>query len=378
MRTPGLFAKCRYRFWTFPSVALATLLASLCASQANPASAEPPIKAMVQVRLAGETIEGQPLAWSSRLVHLLARDGQLVSFSPGSNPGLRQSSPRFYSYTPSEMRARLYSEFDDKTFAIAITQHYVVVYPKNSKAPWATRFEELYKQFYHYFSVRGATLHDAKCPLVAIVFPSKAAYQQYSRSHGMKISDNYWGHYARNTNRVYLFDVQADYPQLKWEDASALIVHEATHQTAFNTGIHSRFGDSPRWVTEGLAMMFEARGVWNSSRYQHQNDRINRERLNEFRETLAKRPPHWFAQLILSDAPFNSQEKEAYAEAWAFSFYLCETNPRLYAKYLARTAAQQDFADYSSTARLRDFTEIFGDNLKLIDAQFLRYIEKLK
>jgi hypothetical protein len=375
MPTPALTAGYQRRSRT---AIFAILLGMLCLVLASSASAEPPIKAMVQVRLAGETVEGQPLAWSNSLVHLLGRDGQLISFSPGSSPDLRQSSPRFYSYTPSEMRARLYTEFDDKKFAIAITQHYVVVYPKASKAPWATRFEELYKQFYHYFQVRGASLHDANCPLVAIVFPNKAAYQQYSRSHGMKISDNYWGHYARNTNRVYLFDVQADYPQLKWDDAAALIVHEATHQTAFNTGIHSRFGDSPRWITEGLAMMFEARGVWNSGRYQQQSDRINRERLTEFRETLAKRPPHWFAQIIINDASFATREKEAYAESWAFTFYLCETNPRLYAKYLARTAAIEDFADYSPTERLRDFTDIFGDNLKLIDAQFLRYIEKLK
>jgi len=342
------------------------------------ALAEPPIKAMVQIRLAGEMIEGQPLAWTPNIVHLLARDGQLVSFRPGKTPDLRESAPRFYSYTPSEMRARLHTEFDNSKFAIALTQHYIVVYPKSSKAPWATRFEELYKQFSHYFRVRGVTLRDANCPLVAIVFPNKAAYQQYSRSHGMTISDNYWGHYSRHTNRVYLFDVQADYPQLKWDDAADLIVHEATHQTAFNTGVHSRFGDSPRWVTEGLAMMFEARGVWNSGRFQQQSDRINRQRLTEFRETLAKRPAHWFSQLIASDAPFDSQEKEAYAESWAFSFYLCETNPRLYAKYLARTAAREDFVDYSSAERLRDFTDIFGENLKLIDAQFLRYMEKLK
>jgi hypothetical protein len=371
---PAMSLESDRRSWIKFTAVCATLLGFLLVRSA---AAAPPVKAMVQVRLAGETIEGQPLAWSSNIIHLLARDGQLVSFRPGSTPDLRESSPRFYSYTPSEMRARLHTEFDN-SFTIAVTQHYVVVYPKASKAPWAARFEDLYKQFYHYFRVRGATLHEANCPLVAIVFPNKAAYQKYSHAHGMNISDNYWGHYARTTNRVYLFDVQADYPQLKWDDAAALIVHEATHQTAFNTGIHSRFGDSPRWVTEGLAMMFEARGVWNSGRYQQQSDRINRERLTEFRETLSKRPPHWFAQFILSDVPFSTQEKAAYAEAWAFSFYLCETNPRLYAKYLARTAAREDFADYSSTARLRDFTDIFGDNLKLIDAQFLRYIEKLK
>ena len=45
---------------------------------------------------------------------------------------------------------------------------------------------------------------------------------------------------------------------------SATIIHEVTHQVAFNCGVHTRFNDVPRWVSEGLATMFEAKGVWNS------------------------------------------------------------------------------------------------------------------
>ena len=41
---------------------------------------------------------------------------------------------------------------------------------------------------------------------------------------------------------------------------SDTIIHEATHQTAYNVGVHARFADQPRWLVEGLAMMFEAEG----------------------------------------------------------------------------------------------------------------------
>ena len=37
----------------------------------------------------------------------------------------------------------------------------------------------------------------------------------------------------------------------------ATIVHEATHQIAFNSGLHVRFADNPLWLTEGMAMYFE-------------------------------------------------------------------------------------------------------------------------
>src|SRR5262245_20690259 len=30
------------------------------------------------------------------------------------------------------------------------------------------------------------------------------------------------------------------------------MIHEATHQVAFNTGLHSRLGCNPKWVVEGL------------------------------------------------------------------------------------------------------------------------------
>ncbi|MFN9752880.1 MAG: DUF1570 domain-containing protein [Planctomycetota bacterium] len=37
------------------------------------------------------------------------------------------------------------------------------------------------------------------------------------------------------------------------------MVHEATHQIAFNTGIHSRFAPMPRWFTEGSCGALEMR-----------------------------------------------------------------------------------------------------------------------
>ena len=79
------------------------------------------------------------------------------------------------------------------------------------------------------------------------------------------------------------------------------IIHEATHQTAFNVGIHNRFADQPQWLVEGLATMFEARGVWNSPSYHTLKDRINDGRLADFRAGLNKRQPGTLANLVASD-----------------------------------------------------------------------------
>ena len=35
------------------------------------------------------------------------------------------------------------------------------------------------------------------------------------------------------------------------------VIHEATHQIAFNCGLHTRYADNPLWLTEGMALYFE-------------------------------------------------------------------------------------------------------------------------
>jgi hypothetical protein len=184
------------------------------------------------------------------------------------------------------------------------------------------------------------------------------------------------GFYSAQDNRVALYDLQGfDHSGDGWADSAETIIHEAAHQTAFNTGIHSRFCMPPRWVGEGLATLFEAPGVWNSRSHTRSQDRINRDRLLQFKQQLAGRQPARFADLISSDRMFQSNTDAAYAESWAFTWYLVETQPRLYAQYLKRTASHAQFTVPTSAERLKDFTSVFGENLRLIDAQFLRHVE---
>jgi hypothetical protein len=332
---------------------------------------------LIRLRLRNETVEGQPLWWSDRQVELLSRDGSLISFSPSEAKEFRKLGPRFTGYSASEMRGKLFAEFG-ADFDVATTSHYLVVHPRGEKNKWAERFENLYRSFTHYFGVRGFRIAEPRFPLVAVVFPSRAEYQAYARKVGERISPNYLGHYSSKSNRVYLFDSSDELGRGDWSQNAATIIHEATHQTAYNTGIHTRFADAPRWVVEGLATMFEAPGVWDSKSFRQQKERINAQRLADFRAHTASRPAVWIEQLLRSDQPFSSNPGGAYAEAWALSFYLSETRPRLYAKYLEKTAARAQFKRYGPDDRVADFTEIFGKNLKLFDSQFLRYMAKLR
>jgi hypothetical protein len=68
----------------------------------------------------------------------------------------------------------------------------------------------------------------------------------------------------------------------------------------------------------------------------------------------------------------------AYAEAWALSFYLCETDPRLYAAYLAKTANRPTLSDYPAAERLADFQAIYGQEMKMFETKYLRYMAEVK
>ena len=67
------------------------------------------------------------------------------------------------------------------------------------------------------------------------------------------------------------------------ERTVATIVHEATHQLAYNTGLQTRYAGNPMWVSEGIAVYFETPDL-DSARGWRYIGAINRLHLNHFRE----------------------------------------------------------------------------------------------
>jgi len=125
--------------------------------------------------------------------------------------------------------------------------------------------------------------------------------------------------------------------------------------------------------------MFEAPGVNDSRGYPQRSQRINRGRLRGFRSLVAAgHKPELLISLIRSDRLFRTNPGAAYAEAWALTFYLAETHPRKWTRYLGRIARLPAFTDYTADERLRDFTAVFGDDWPMVEARFLRFMETVK
>ena len=342
-------------------------------------AAGPPPRFMFELTVHGKYVEGAPLTWNDQKVSLLSRDGQLWEFAPDDAVNYRKTASYFAPYSSRDMQERLEGEFG-RRMDVTSTGHYLVAHPAGQAAVWAQRFEQMYGEFVHNFGVRGISTQQPEVQLVAIVWTRQEDFLQYAARDGARISNDVLGYYSPKTNRVTLFDIGAGKTTAAdWRQNASTVIHETAHQVAFNTGVHNRFAPTPRWLAEGFGTMFEARGVWDPQTYPRQSDRINRGRLAQFRQYAATRhKTGMFQELIASDRLFEQDVAAAYANSWALTFYLAETQSRAYAEYLKRVAARPAFAAYPAPQRVADFTASFGDDWQMLDARVSRFIEELR
>ena len=138
---------------------------------------------------------------------------------------------------------------------------------------------------------------------------------------------------------------------------------DSSQMSNCNCGLHTRYADNPRWLTEGMAMFFEvpdldSRTGWKTI------GRVNAPRLKDFRET--NRSPREFlplAELIRSDASFLNadQSRAAYAESWALTFFLLKTRRDDAVTYLKSVQRKPRLIADAPDDRLREFQSVFGE-----------------
>ena len=379
----------------------------LCGTRPEVYAGDAAVEGMIEVTLPKLRIEGEPISWNHRVVHLLGRDGRLWQFAPADVIAYRQTAARFRAYSLSEFRAELLRELG-ADYEVSGTGHYLVANPAGQRDLWADRFEELYRSFVHFFSVRGFRIEQPQFPLVGIVCRDRSEFMRIAaRETGtgpicrdqpsvgahppgarLKLdlspfpdfaaSGGITGSYNLDSNRIALYDMGGRGDSPDWRRNAAVLIHEATHQTAFNTGVHSRYSPPPTWVAEGLAMLFEAPGVNDPHDWPRLADRVNRDRLQAFRRYVAPRHrPEALSSMVATDDWFRADPTAAYAEAWALSFFLVETEPSKYMRYLKLTAAGRPFQKTTTAQRTADFTSVFGTDWQMLEARFLRFIEDL-
>ena len=158
----------------------------------------------------------------------------------------------------------------------------------------------------------------------------------------------------------------------------ATVIHEATHQIAFNCGLQARFADVPLWVSEGIAVYFETPDLGSAKGWRTIGE-VNRPRLDRFREYLGQRPTKSLLSLIIDDKRFRDprQALDAYAECWALTYFLIHQKRAEYTTYMKTMAAKRALFPDEPEKRVKEFQAAFGD-LDRLDAEFLKFIQRIR
>jgi hypothetical protein len=100
---------------------------------------------------------------------------------------------------------------------------------------------------------------------------------------------------------------------------------------------------------------------------------VNWPRLEQFQKGLAARPANSLDTLIRDDKRFTDakQTLDAYAEAWALTYFLLKKHDKEYVSYLRMLSAKKPLLEDGPERRLDEFRRAFGP-LPRLDAEFLR------
>ena len=373
----------RTSWWPY---VLAALSALTCQAAEN--------DSLIEARDGKTVTTGKLLAKDKERAVLLDRVGGLHDLTLGSVT-LKPTNSRFQSLPTTELRNQLSREFG-KDFEIGTTRHYVVVAPHGRAADYAAIFEEQYTTLQRYFKTRSFSLTEPQFPMMAVVFPTQKQFIEYANRDGSKVMANMQGYYSPRTNRVALFETTSKsvavsaidplsasrspvFGAIK-TDLKETMIHEATHQVAYNIGLHSRVGETPRWVVEGMATVFEPEAMRTAASGNLPKQRLNWERYVVFQNFVQtkRRQPKSLRSFIESEDLYESAVLDFYAQSWALTFFLVETRPRNYSAYLKRIAARDPFAEYPAKERLADFKETIHADVDWLDVQFVKYLDGVK
>lgn len=329
---------------------------------------------------------------------VLTPDGVLWTVPPEELVEHKKDDVPFAPLGREEMSRRLLSELGGG-FEVHETSHYLICHnTSKAYAQWCgSLFERLYLAFTNYWSRKEFSLHEPEVPLVALVFADRQSYTAYARAELGDAVESIIGYYNLRSNRMTMYDLTgiqslrrpgdrrgspAEINQMlarpEAERTVATVIHEATHQIAFNCGLQTRYADIPLWVSEGIAVYFETPDL-RSSRGWSNIGAINTPRLTQFRQYLPRRPAGSLATLLADDARLRDpkQALDAYAESWALNYFLIQRRGKQYDAYLKMLSEKGQLLWDKPEERLQEFKQAFGD-LEQLDTEFIRAMSKLK
>jgi hypothetical protein len=330
---------------------------------------------------------------------LIGSDGTMYAVQPDELVKRSHDDVPFVPLDAAALGKQLLATLPDG-FEVHTTAHYVICHnTSRAYAEWCgALYERLFRAFTNFWSRKGFDLHDPEFPLVAIVFANREDYLRHARLELGASADAIVGYYNMQTNRITMYDLtgveslrqpggaRSSAAQINFmlaqpdaENTVATIIHEATHQIAFNSGLQTRFADIPLWVSEGIAVYFETPDLQSTKGWKTIGA-VNQPRLSQFRQYQATRPPNSLRSLIVDDQRMRDSRRalDAYAEAWALNYFLLRQKPKEFLAYLKTLSAKPAMQPDEPEKRLEEFQNAFGKDLNKFDAEFVRNLQKVR
>jgi hypothetical protein len=320
------------------------------------------------------------------------RTGAIVTYQPDEIERRETTPDPFEPLDADTIGQALVEEFGP-AFRIHKTEHYVVVYDTHPVyARWtAGTLEKLHGAFYAFWEREKVELSPPEFPLPVLLFRDKPSYIEGTRAELGEDAGKLVSFYSLKTNRVYAYDVtetsaraglQFDLRLLRQPAMLSNvtnIVHESTHQVAFNSGLQHRFAGHPLWWSEGLATYFEAPD-FSGGRGWRTVGAPNVPRLVEFRKALPRLRAGTLAEMLKSDASFRDPvvAAEMYAQAWTFIYWAFKNRS---AEMTAFAKAQQELpalSDPSPEDRIAAFEQAFGKTVSEVEQAFLSDADRIR
>jgi hypothetical protein len=304
----------------------------------------------------------------------------------------------FKPLTIKELEAELAK--GDPNVKCLTSDHYIVQYRGSSAyARWiVSLYEKLYDGFYSYWKKQGLELHPPEFPLVVNVFDDKAGYITQGKRDKLAAVEAMIGYYHLHTNQTVSYDLTETQTHTSrgnivgketlvslirskpgWERTIATIVHESVHQLAYNSGLQVRLADNPLWLSEGIAMYFEAPDL-GSSRGWNGIGKVNQYQFIALRRLSPDLVTNdWITPLVQDDSLFTDGDtvNMAYAQSWALTYYLMKYRSKDFAEYMKEIGKQKPLAPTDPTERLAMFHRHFGDNMLAIERELAKKLSKL-
>ncbi len=329
---------------------------------------------------------------------LQTADSALWTITPEQLVDHQQLDEQFKPLATAELSKQVMAELPG--LELHATKHYLILHgTSKAYAQWVgALYERLYAAFDNFWTRKGFKLHEPETPLVVLVFADQASYAKYAQAELGENTKNVIAYYSLKSNRVTMYDLtgvetlrgpndrrgntQQINTMLGKPEATAMvatIIHEATHQIAFNDGLQTRFADIPYWLSEGMAVYFETPDLSNPSGW-NAIGKVNPLRLPTFQESLATRGESSLESLLVNDKRFRDPQQaiNAYAEAWALNYFLIKQHGDAYSKYLQMLAQKKPLVWDDPVVRLKEFHAAFGPDLKKIDLEFVKQMSKVK